>query len=135
MKDIALNVTNDLDFSKAKMSLLEGPELIKQKLKVRLLTFEDEHFLFQGEGLPYMDSILIKNPDISEIANLFAATILETEGVLRIVDLNTTYDPGLRTLLITFEVEIPGNPPIIITDSYDLNLSAGEDLLLRGAQL
>lgn len=131
MKDIKINDNRDLDLEKNQIKLVTDEDAIYQRLRIRLLTMLGEHFLFQQEGVPYMESILVKNPDLGEVANLFTATISETEGIRRVVSLDTDYDPVQRTLGISFEVVIESSPPTIIKNTFDISLTIGETLLIQ----
>lgn len=135
-KDIKLDTTtHDLDMSRARLDMVENEDLVRQRLRVRLQTFFNEHFLFQGEGVPYMESVIVKNPDVGEITNIFAATITQTEGISRVVDINVEFDNQARTLSVEFEAEMDEDPPTVFRDTYELNLSGGEDLLLHNTDL
>ena len=59
--DILLDCSGDLYVSPNGDILLENS--VAQKIRIRLLWFLEEWRWNREEGLPYMESLLIKNPD------------------------------------------------------------------------
>lgn len=103
MADLQLaTLDNDLDIDGAAMSIVDGDDALLQHLLIRLRLFKGEWFLDERVGVPYYDSILIKNPDLVAIRSIFRQAILTTPGIASLDALTTSYDSTTRTLTVTF---------------------------------
>ena len=105
-RDIALHPdTHDIYIDGIDLGLVADSEALRQNLKVRLLFFTGDWFLDTLAGLPYMESILVKNPNIPSIESVIKAKILETEDVTAL----TAFDLVLeqRHASISFTVDSP----------------------------
>lgn len=103
-KDILLDTgTHDLQITGYDLSLVEGLDYIVQKLKIRLLFFAQEWFLDTREGVPYYDSVLVKNPNVPNIDTILKTVVLETLGVIELTSYQSTYDNALRKLTVVFQ--------------------------------
>lgn len=103
--DIKLDLTGDLDVTNGEVTLTDGTEAIAQDMTIRLKTFLGEWFLDQRIGLPYFQSILIKNPNLPVIQTIFRQAILETTGIVDISDFEFNFDTSVRQLSISFEAK------------------------------
>jgi hypothetical protein len=74
---------------------------VAQHIAIRLRTFFGEWFLDAREGVPYFELILVKNPDLPRIENIFRTVILETPGVSNIDRLLLAHDAATRILSIS----------------------------------
>lgn len=128
--DIALNrKDHDIQFGSkidassgeqiATLFFVSGADRVAQSIKIRLKTFLGEWFLDEAYGVPYLESVLVKNPKASIINAVFRTAILAIEGVERIVYLDLDLDRRERTLVVKYEVESLYGP---IKDSSKLNL-------------
>ena len=93
-------VNHDIDFT----SGLD--RYAAQKLRLKLTPFKGEYFLDSDIGLPYPDEILVKNPNIGLISDLFKAKIREVEEVSELTAFNLEVDSALRLLVCTFTVRL-----------------------------
>jgi len=64
--------------------------------------FKGEWFLDTRVGVPYYDSILIKNPDLVVIRSIFRNAILSTPGIANLDALTTAFDAASRKLTVEF---------------------------------
>lgn len=102
MVDIKLDpVTHDLDLSSGGLGLITGDEAVKQKLSIRLRFVLGEWFLDQRIGVPYFESVFVKNPDEGRIRDIFRQTVLTTPGVSDLRELLVTLGSD-RILRVTF---------------------------------
>lgn len=73
------------------------------KLQGRFQMALGEWFLNVLEGVPYFQTVLVKNPDLGAIRQLFRKVILGTPPIVSVTDLSLDYDPRKRTLGYSFE--------------------------------
>lgn len=103
MADLQLSsLDDDLDITNEQMYIVEGDDAIVQHLLVRLRFFKGEWFLNPLLGMPYYDTVLVKNPDLVAIRGIFREAILTTPGILSIDSLNMSLDTPTRTLTVEF---------------------------------
>ena len=104
MTDIALDLdTGDIDLVDGSVYLTTGIESVRQSLIQRIRLFRGEWFLDLSEGVPYYEDILKKKPDIYVVDAAFKATILETPGVIELVEYELDYSKVDRTLSLSFK--------------------------------
>ncbi len=85
-------VVDDWDFSTGDLVLLTGSAAVAQQLKIRLRMFLGEWFLDTRTGMPYFQSILVKNPNFAAIKSIFREAIVTTPGVSDVGDITLTLD-------------------------------------------
>jgi hypothetical protein len=97
--DIKLDaLTHDLSFSKTKdLVLIDGAARIAQQVKVTLWTFFGEWFLDETFGVPYLEFILVKNPNRSLIENILRQKVMDVPGIKGVPTINIEYDAAQRT--------------------------------------
>lgn len=103
MADIKQAEDGDLLIENGDLQIVVGIDGIKQDLHQRLGCFVNEWFLDLSDGLPYYESILVKNPSSQVVEGIFQDRILSTPGVLEILSFNFDYDPKARSLKVEFE--------------------------------
>lgn len=107
MSDIKLDASNnDIDLSNNQLELVDETDAIAQHLLVRLRFFKGEYFLDQRLGVPYYQSILVKNPRLVVVRSIFREVILETPGVLELLRFDLDFDTTTRTLSTDFSVRV-----------------------------
>ncbi len=82
------------------------PDAVAQGIRQRLLFFQTEWFLDSQEGLPWIQSVFVKNPDLAAIRSLFRQVIAESPGVDDVISLELDFDPGSRDLQIDFKANL-----------------------------
>jgi hypothetical protein len=92
--DLALDAHGDFD-------TVTGRDAIAQHMLIRMRFLYGEWHLDEREGVPWFEQILIANPDISGITELFRRTIAETPGVAYVRSLVLDFDRSTRTLTVT----------------------------------
>ena len=110
--DLLLDSQGDLDISTGDLQLTTGGEAIAQHLRIRLQFFLGEWFLDSRIGIPFFQSILIKNPATNVVRSIFRAAILSTPGVISLSELTIDFDGPTRTLAVAFtaETEVTDEP-------------------------
>lgn len=96
--------SHDIFFVDGQLAMVVDNDNIEQKLKSRLQTFLGEWYLETSIGLPFFTEILIKNPDIPNIDSLIKAEIIDTEGVLELVEYGSEFKPAERSFSVEFKV-------------------------------
>lgn len=65
-------------------------DVVSQRLKIRLKTFQGEYNFNTEYGIPYFQRILGHKARKQEVDNIFQQNIMEEEGVTEIIDFNST---------------------------------------------
>lgn len=114
MSDILLDrVTYDLPDPIYDLPLVRGVDLIRQRLKQRLLTLLGEWFLDGEIGLPWFDELAQKGIEDARVSALVLRVIAETEGVQEVVSFDLDLNRRTRQLVINFRVISPeGEIPV-----------------------
>ena len=102
MKDILLDKEGDIALTvEGDIELVTSPVqevMIKLKWYLREWVFDPE------KGIPWFESILVKNPDKSGIKNLLIKEMLDIDDVLEVPQLDIIVDSLKRTAIIQFQI-------------------------------
>ena len=79
-------------------------EGIQQRISQVLKTIAREWFLDLDYGLPYFEQILIKNPNLPSVQDLFRRALLSVKGVSSVERLTLSLDTTSRTLTVNWVV-------------------------------
>ena len=79
-------------------------EEIRQALIERLKLFKGEWFLNTSIGVPYFQEIIGKNRNINSIATIFKNVILQTVGVIKLIEFELSLNDKTRELSLSFGV-------------------------------
>ena len=79
-------------------------EGIQQRISQVLKTIAGEWFLDLDYGVPYFEQILIKNPNLPAVQDLFRRALLSVKGVSSVERLNLSLDTTSRTLTVSWVV-------------------------------
>jgi len=106
MGDIYLDpATGDIDFSTKEPTLItDVATAVRQRLHIRLNTFEGEWFYDSSVGVPYFQDILGQQFSQSIIDNTLRRTIIETEDVIELTEYSSSFDRMSRTYNLSFTV-------------------------------
>ena len=101
--DLALNVGSwDLAIDNDDLILTDGAERIAQQILITLRFWYGEWFLDTEDGTPYLEYILVKNPNIFHIKQILRERILSVEGVSNLESLEVNYNPQERYLIVEY---------------------------------
>ena len=75
---------------------------IAQKIRMRLLWFEGEWRWNTEEGMPYMKSLLVKNPDTDYFESVVREKIFEVDEIVDVKDVQVVYDTKMRSAIIRY---------------------------------
>lgn len=105
--DIALNTANnDLVIKNNDLILIDNAERIAQQVLITLRFWLNEWFLDTRQGIPYLEYILVKNPNKNHIKQIFSEKIMNIEGVKEISSMNLDFSmiQIRRELSISYEI-------------------------------
>lgn len=103
--DIALNIaSNDLVIKNNDLILIDNAERVAQQVLITLRFWLGEWFLDTREGVPYLEYILVKNPNMSHIKQILTEKINSVDGVNSIVSLEFDFRRITRELYVDFEI-------------------------------
>lgn len=103
MYDLALNVDSwDLVFHNNDLMLIDNAERIGQQIKITLQFWFKEWFLDTTQGIPYLEHICVKNPNLQHIRQIFRNAILSVPGVDSVTELTLNVDAKTRILEVTY---------------------------------
>lgn len=104
MYDLAMNInTHDLIVRDGDLMLIDNAERVCQQVKITLCFWYGEWFLDTNDGTPYLEYILVKNPNISHIRQIISERIKSVEGVISLDSLDLFYNARERTLDVEYE--------------------------------
>ena len=95
-------VLNDLRLVNGNIAFFEGANAIAQYIKTQLWFWQGEWYLDQLEGFPYYSKVLIKNPSLENIKELYRKVIIDAPGIARVDRLELEINSATRTLNVTF---------------------------------
>ena len=119
--DIMLDKKGDLDIS-PEGDIILG-DSVAQKILIRLRWFEGEWRWDRERGLPYLDSLLVKNPDTDSFESAVREQIFQVEEVTGIKEVSAALDGRTRRANIRF---------IAVTDLETIKREVEMDALVRG---
>lgn len=81
----------------------DNSEAVAQAVQTRLLLWLGEWFLDTEEGTPYLQAILGKHDEETR-NNVIRNRIIETEGVLQLINYASVVDPDNRSVAVSCEI-------------------------------
>lgn len=103
--DLAMNVqTGDLVVRNGDLMIVNNGERVAQQVLITLREWLGEWFLKTSDGVPYLEYILVKNPNEAHIRQILTETIQSVEGVKGVTELEFSFNRILRTLTVSYEI-------------------------------
>lgn len=96
------DATHDLVFVNGALQLRVD---VAQKIKIRLLFVRGEWFLDIEEGLPYLQQIFVKSPNLDLLRSVYRSEIMNTLGVLDVRTIELTYETTTRKLSVSWSAD------------------------------
>lgn len=114
-------ITNDLVISNRDFKFTqEMPEELRQRLGIKLRTFQEEWFIDTTYGVPYMQQIISQARNKEDVDIIMLGEIREEDGVDSVRNYVSTWDKYDRTYSFTADViTSAGNIPIAILTQPD----------------
>jgi hypothetical protein len=110
----------ELDLSGGELNLVDGGEAVAQDVRSACRFFRGEWYAAPERGVPLLEQVFVKNPDLGLVRAAFRDAILARPGVKDVLELELDYGPDDRSLSITFRAEtdageVAGTLPIEVT--------------------
>ena len=103
MYDLAENIaTGDLLLQNNDLMVIDNAERVAQQILITLRFWFAEWFLDTTQGLPYLEYILVKNPNVNHVRQILTEAILSVEGVQTIDDMILDFDARNRRLYVEY---------------------------------
>lgn len=119
MADLKLStLTGDIAIENDDLVIIDGVDDIAQHIKIRLRFFRGEWTLDLRVGIPYFERILVKNPDLVAIRAIFREAILETPGIVALLDFDLAVDSGKRTLTVRFTASTDISETLVFNEEF-----------------
>lgn len=80
-----------------------GANPVLQDILQRLRFYLGEWFLDNTQGIPWIQQILIKNPNISGVEAILMNTIVGTPGVTQLTDFTASFNTAQRIFSVSFK--------------------------------
>jgi hypothetical protein len=103
--DLAMNVqTGDLVVQNGDLMIVSNGERVAQQVLITLREWLGEWFLKTSDGVPYLEYILVKNPNEAHVRQILTEAIENVEGVKKVTELEFVFNRILRTLTVSYEI-------------------------------
>lgn len=103
MYDLAENIaTGDFILQDNDLMIIDNAERVAQQILITLRFWLGEWFLDTTQGVPYLEYILVKNPNINHVRQILTEAILSVEGVQTINDMTLDFDQRNRRLYVDY---------------------------------
>lgn len=104
--DLAMNVqTGDLVVRNGDLMIVNNGERVAQQVLITLREWLGEWFLKTSDGVPYLEYILVKNPNEAHVRQVMSEAIQSVEGVKGVTELEFAFNRILRTLTVSYEID------------------------------
>lgn len=104
--DLAMNVqTGDLVVQNGDLMIVNNGERVAQQVLITLREWLGEWFLKTSDGVPYLEYILVKNPNEAHVRQILSEAIQSVEGVKGVTELEFSFNRILRTLTVSYEID------------------------------
>ena len=104
-RQLKMTTQGDLAVTNGRLSVVEGGESLAQTISTRCKMVRGEYFADLEQGVPFVGTLLTKNPQAELVRSVFRDVILGTPGVTDVIELNYAFDPLTRTATLTGRVE------------------------------
>lgn len=104
MINLALGDDGDIYTQNYRLARVSGNEQIAQRISTRLKLLSGEWFLDTGQGVPWFEQILVKNPNRAIVQGALKRAILQTPGVNELVSFHIDENSVTRKIVVYFAV-------------------------------
>lgn len=104
--DIAMDTSSsDLVVKDGDLFVVDNAERVAQQILITLREWSGEWFLNTDDGIPYLEYILVKEPNPAHIRQILSEAILSVDGVNEISSLDLSYSRVERSLAVEYAVD------------------------------
>ena len=104
--DIAMNInTNDLVLQDGDIFVIDNAERVAQQIVIQLRFWYGEWFLDVQNGVPYLERVLLKNPNLNHIRQIFREAIEKVPDVTKVDYVELYYDEPNRSLSVSYSAQ------------------------------
>ena len=104
--DLAMNIeTGDLVVQNGDLMIVNNGERVAQQVLITQREWLGERFLKTSDGVPYLEYILVKNPNEAHVRQVLSEAIQSVEGVKGVTELEFAFNRILRTLTVSYEID------------------------------
>lgn len=104
--DIAMNInTNDLVLQDGDIFVIDNAERVAQQIVIQLRFWYGEWFLDMQDGVPYLERVLLKNPNLNHIRQIFREAIEKVPDVTKVDYVELYYDEPNRSLSVSYSAQ------------------------------
>lgn len=104
--DLAMNIeSGDLVVNNGDLLLIDAAERVAQQILITLRFWLGEWFLDTRDGVPYLEYILIKNPNENHIRQILTEKITSVDGVTAVTAMDLAMNSKQRILAVTYTVQ------------------------------
>lgn len=102
--DLAMDMaTGDLVLHDGDVLLIDNAERVAQQILITLRFWLGEWFLDTKDGIPYLEYVLVKSPNLLHIRQIFTEAMEKVDGVKRVEEMNLAFDVKNRSLRVDYE--------------------------------
>lgn len=102
MKDILLDKDGDISLTgDGDISLVTSPV---QEVLIKLKWYFAEWVFDPEKGIPWYESVLVKDPDIDGIKKMFIREIMDVDDVIEVPQMNILVNAKTRQALVRFRM-------------------------------
>ena len=102
--DLAMDMTSsDLVLREGDVLLIDNAERVAQQILITLRFWLGEWFLDTKDGIPYLEYVLVKSPNLLYIRQIFTEAMEKVDGVKRVEEMNLAFDVKNRSLRVDYE--------------------------------
>ena len=106
MYDIAADInTSDIVLQNGDILMIDNAERVAQQIQITLRFWFGEWFLNTTDGVPYLEYILVKQPNMAHIRQILTEQIQSVEGVKAVTDMELTFNQRERNLLVEYTAD------------------------------
>lgn len=97
--------TNDMVLRDRDIFVIDNAERVAQQIVIQLRFWYGEWFLDVNDGVPYLEYVLVKNPNLNHIRQIFREAIEKVPDVTKIDYIELEYDERERALSVSYSVQ------------------------------
>lgn len=115
MSDFKLDDNHDIEVTSNDFTLIDSSESIRQRLLIRLMTFQGEWFLDTDLGVPYYQTIFTKGITKDVVDSVIKRQIENCPGIESILKFSSSFSLSTREYTCSFTAKDTTGSSIEVT--------------------